>query len=98
MYKRYTLFAVLTLFVLCCVLYKYYTDITVTTPKSYVNNEYVLKEENEIVSLYHNGKYVRSYDIDTSALPKIDRDNLKSGIKLKDMASVNSLIEDFDGI
>lgn len=92
MYKKYTLFAVLCLFLLAVVLFDYYTDKTQKTTDEF----YVLKSVNEVLTLYKGEKLVRCYDVDTNILPLTDQDNLKSGIVLPDLEAVSQIIEDFD--
>lgn len=93
MYKKYTLFAVLCLFLLAVVLFDYYHDKTQNTTDEY----YVLKSVDDVLTLYKGERFVRCYDVDTNVLPLTDQDNLKSGIILPDMAAVTQIIEDFDG-
>ena len=61
-------------------------------------NHYLLIEENDAVNLYYGDVLVKTYkDIIVDALPITDRDNIKSGIILKNYDDVLSIIEDFDG-
>lgn len=99
MKRIYTLFA---LIVLCAVF------LTVTNYlKGQVENKqtvtpkestYILISEGDLVNLYYGDILIKSYDdIEPDVLPPTDRDNLRSGIILKNYDEVLSLIEDFDG-
>lgn len=69
---------------------------TLATPPE--QNHYLLIEENDAVNLYYGDVLVKTYkDIIVDALPITDRDNIKSGIILKNYDDVLSIIEDFDG-
>ena len=69
---------------------------TLDTPPE--QNHYLLIEENDAVNLYYGDVLVKTYkDIIVDALPITDRDNIKSGIILKNYDDVLSIIEDFDG-
>ncbi len=97
MYKKYTLFAILVCVTICTVLLTYYSD---KKAKNQIENQesfYVLKSENDILTLYKGERFVRCYDVNTTLLPLTDQDNLRSGIILPDMAAVISAVEDFDG-
>lgn len=64
---------------------------------SSADNSYILKSESGILKLYKSNKLIKTYNISDSSLPLTDRDNLKSGIKLKNYEDVLKIIEDFDG-
>ena len=95
MYKKYTFFAVLICFSICSVLLDHYTENILKT-KNDNTSYYVLKSENDVLTLYKGKKFVRCYDFNTTDLPLTDQDNLKSGIILENMDDVMATIEDFD--
>ncbi len=95
MYKKYTFFAVLICVSICSVLLDYYTE-NVLKAKNDNTSYYVLKSENDVLTLYKGKKIVRCYDFNTTDLPLTDQDNLKSGIILENMDDVIATIEDFD--
>ena len=61
-------------------------------------NEYVLRYEKGVVSLFENGELKESFDhINYDVLPFADRENLKTGIIKSSYDEILSLVEDFDG-
>ncbi len=61
-------------------------------------SNYVLIAESNGVNLYFGDVLIKTYEgIVPEVLPPTDRDNLKSGIVLKNYDEVLSIIEDFDG-
>lgn len=61
-------------------------------------NEYLLRYENGMVSLYENGNLKETFDdINYDVLPFADRETLKTGIIKSSYDEILSLVEDFDG-
>ena len=61
-------------------------------------SNYILIAESNGVNLYFGDVLIKTYEeIVPEVLPPTDRDNLKSGIILKNYDEVLSIIEDFDG-
>ncbi len=101
MKRIYTLFALICLCALFLTLTNYYREnkekIAKTEPEQ-KSDTYLLISEDETVRLYYGKVLLKTYNnIVLSALPPIDRDNLKSGMILENYEDVQSLIEDFDG-
>ncbi len=61
-------------------------------------NQYVLRYENGMVSLFENGELSETFeDINFDVLPFADKENLKTGIEKSSYDEILSLVEDFDG-
>ncbi len=81
----------------------YYTQpvvqITPSPIPTIISSYYLLKNENEVLSLYEiNGEdsvLIKSININSSVLPSEDREKLKAGIKLPSKEEGFALIEDF---
>ena len=62
------------------------------------DNVYLLKENNNSVTLYHGEKPIYTYEgIVVSSLPYADRRRLKDGIILDKPEDAEAIIEDYDG-
>ena len=99
MKRKYTIFALIVLFTLMILFYRFYTEkITERETQKNISNNYPLINLNGSVRLYRDDILIQIYDnINPNSLPLTDRDNLNSGIKLKSVAEAQQLIEDFDG-
>ncbi len=99
MKRIYTLFALITLCAVFLTVTNYLRGQAANkqSPAPQESN-YVLIAESSGVNLYFGDVLVKTYDgIEPDVLPPTDRDNLKSGIILKNYDEVLSIIEDFDG-
>ena len=99
MSRKYTLFALIVLFVLLILFYRFFKEkINESNLNKAINNNYTLISINGSVRLYRDDILIQIYDnVNPNALPLTDQDNLRSGIKLKSVAEAQQLIEDFDG-
>ena len=99
MRKNYTLFATIILLTLLLLFYRIYSErIEKAKIDKPLNNNYTLISIDGRVSLYRDNELIQIYDnINPNSLPLQDRDNLKSGIKIKSIEEAAQLIEDFDG-
>ncbi len=102
MRMKYTAFSILCITALATLLVIYsaenkliQNDVPDTSVTQTTQPEYILKSENNKISLYQDGNFIKSYDISPVSLPLTDQDNLRSGIKLKTYSDVISIIEDF---
>ncbi len=99
MRRKYTIFALIVLFVLLILIYRFYTekleDARITKPAT---DNYTLINIGGRVHLYRDDILIQIYDnVNPFSLPLQDQDNLKSGIKIKSIEEAAQLIEDFDG-
>ena len=99
MKKKYTIFALVVLFVLLILIYRFFKEkMNEADIDRTINNNYTLISINGSVRLYRDDILIQIYDnINPGSLPLSDQDNLKSGIKLKSVSEAQQLIEDFDG-
>ncbi len=99
MRKKYTIFALIVLFTLLILIYRFYTEkIKEAENKERITDNYTLININGIVHLYRDDIIIQIYDnINPNSLPLQDQDNLKSGIKVNSVEEAAQLIEDFDG-
>ncbi len=99
MKKNYALFAVIIVLTILLLFYRIYSEkIEKARIDKPLNNNYTLINIDGSVRLYRDNELIQIYDnINPNSLPLQDRDNLKSGIKLKNIEEATQLIEDFDG-
>lgn len=99
MKRKYILFALISI---CAVFLTATNYLREKSPnkqlKSPQESNYVLIAESNGVNLYFGDILIKTYEeIEPDVLPATDRDNLKSGIVLKNYDEVLSIIQDFDG-
>ncbi len=99
MRRKYTIFALIVLFTLLILIYRFYTEkINEAEKKERITDNYTLINIDGKVHLYRDDIIIQIYDtVNPYSLPLQDQDNLKSGIKVKSVEEAAQLIEDFDG-
>ncbi len=99
MRRKYSIFALIILFTLLILMYRFYSEkIKETERKEQISDNYTLINIDGVVQLYRDDILVQIYDtVNPYTLPLQDQDNLKSGIKVKSVEEAAQLIEDFDG-
>lgn len=99
MRRKYTIFALISLFLLLILVYRFYSEkINNAHLNREINNNYTLINIDGSVRLYRDDTLIQIFDtVNPYSLPLQDQDNLKSGIKLKSVEEAIQLIEDFDG-
>lgn len=99
MRRKYTIFALICLFVLLILIYRFYSEkINNAHLNRQIDNNYTLINIDGSVRLYRNETLIQIFDtVNPYSLPLQDQDNLKTGIKIKSVEEAMQLIEDFDG-
>ncbi len=70
-------------------------QVKIVNPQKIINEEYILKSQQNKLYLYKSNKLIKHYDISPATLPLTDQDNLRTGIRLSSYEEVLSIIEDF---
>ena len=99
MRRKYTVFALICLFILLILVYRFYSEkINNAHLNREMNDNYTLINIDGSVRLYREETLIQIFDnVNPFSLPLQDQDNLRSGIKVKSINEALQLIEDFDG-